>query len=501
MAQAGQGADDEPMVIDGGRAGIAQSRHHPNAGKSAYAADAQHAADAQQRNDEGSSAPKPVKRPESSRDRIRRLVIGGKEEEFDELLGKLLAAAKEEGKRAARDAHAPAPANRADLTKLIEETVQLTIAKTTAPSPTRSWASVAGAPPTGHHHVAVPTVAVPARSHREVIVQAKGAGPDLTARSPAEMVQAVNLALGGDKAVAARRLRSGDTVVTFAEKAALYTQDEAWVEKAFGATAKLTRRTFAVVAKGVPTNKLKNALQDEKAFLQALRRENGNQAVVSCKPIMPKNGHIPVAAMVLHINEAESARALCEQGLLWEARYFDCEPYSPNVAPRQCYKCYGYGHIARFCERQARCGRCAAAAHPGGENACPTKGAGRKKTCLHCKGNHAAWDRRCPEAQKQWERARVAYEQRPRQFEIRAGQPVSRRDARDSEGFTLVGGGKRRRDDETVQPRGRPRVLARAPPGNRSMTEFTSRARDDAPQDHEMPTVTAPAGTTDPPQW
>ena len=118
MAQAGQGAGDEPMVNDGGRAGIAQSRHHPNAGKSAYAADAQHAADAQQRNDEGSSAPKPVKRPESSRDRIRRLVIGGKEEEFDELLGKLLAAAEEKGKRAAGDAHAPAPANRADLAKL-----------------------------------------------------------------------------------------------------------------------------------------------------------------------------------------------------------------------------------------------------------------------------------------------------------------------------------------------------------------------------------------------
>ena len=33
----GTGVEGDPMDLTGGRAGLAQSRHHPNAGKSAYA--------------------------------------------------------------------------------------------------------------------------------------------------------------------------------------------------------------------------------------------------------------------------------------------------------------------------------------------------------------------------------------------------------------------------------------------------------------------------------
>ncbi|KAG6318358.1 hypothetical protein E4U44_007933 [Claviceps purpurea] len=70
-------------------------------------------------------------------------------------------------------------------------------------------------------------MAVSARVHREVVVKGSSISSTVIGRNPVEIVNAVNGAIQAPVAVAARRLQSGDTVVTFREL-------DAWVKTAFG---------------------------------------------------------------------------------------------------------------------------------------------------------------------------------------------------------------------------------------------------------------------------
>ncbi|KAG6067614.1 hypothetical protein E4U32_003436 [Claviceps aff. humidiphila group G2b] len=58
-------------------------------------------------------------------------------------------------------------------------------------------------------------MAVPSRVHREVVIKGTTLSDAATGRKPEEIVTAVNGAINAPAEVAARRLRSGDTVITF----------------------------------------------------------------------------------------------------------------------------------------------------------------------------------------------------------------------------------------------------------------------------------------------
>ena len=361
MAQSGRDEAEMPMAIDGGKVGLAQSRHHPNAGQSAYASHASPASTANHTQIEEPADMVVRSRDKEIEECLARLMIPGKEEEGRRLMEEWYAV------RRSRERADASPITLQDVKDAVRDALATTAA--TPASKPLSWASVAASGSVASAWV--PKVVVPARSSREVVIQAKDQAVDLAGRTSEETVQAVNTALGGgEKAVTARRLRSGDTVLTFRNAADQYTKEEGWVRQAFGPTAQLSHCEFAVIAKAVPANRLKAALQDEEGLLRALKAKN-TDAISKCRPLMPKDPHAALASMVVSVRSAEAARALCAQGLLWEARFFDCEPYSAEVKPKQCFRCYGYGHIARYCERRARCGHCAASAHEGGEKECP----------------------------------------------------------------------------------------------------------------------------------
>ena len=70
---------------------------------------------------------------------------------------------------------------------------------------------------------------IPERRNKEILVKAPDQPEALAKRTAAEVVQAVNLAAGKSEAIAARRLLSGDTVVTFKSETATrgYAEDSA----------------------------------------------------------------------------------------------------------------------------------------------------------------------------------------------------------------------------------------------------------------------------------
>jgi hypothetical protein len=206
----------------------------------------------------------------------------------------------------------------------------------------------------------VPRIVVPERRTREVIIKAPGQGEDLAQRSSIQVVEAANRAIGGSSVVAARRLPSGDTILTFEGKADEYTKETAWVQAAFGSSAQVRPREFTVIAKGLPAQRLR-AIHDPQQVVKELQKRTAG--INRCKVQLPKSVTGRHAVVILHMNSVVAAQEACRRGVVFEAQYFDAEPFYAATQVRRCHKCHKFGHIARYCNNQARCGCCSGVAH------------------------------------------------------------------------------------------------------------------------------------------
>ena len=76
---------------------------------------------------------------------------------------------------------------------------------------------------------------------------------ELAKRTAVETIQAINQASTKKGAIAARKLPSGDIVVTFSDPATKewHTQNTQWIQQAFGNQAKEGRKTYAILVKGL----------------------------------------------------------------------------------------------------------------------------------------------------------------------------------------------------------------------------------------------------------
>jgi hypothetical protein len=338
-----------------------------------------------------------------------------------------------------------------------------------------TWAEVAaggGRKGSGSGVVEAPRIVVPERRTREVIVKAPGQSEDLAQRSSIQVVEAANRAIGGSSVIAARRLPSGDTILTFQGKTEEYTRETTWVQAAFGSSAQIRPREFAVIAKGLPAQRLR-AIHDPQQVVKELQKQTAG--ITRCKVRLPRSVTSRHAVVVLHMSSIGAAQEVCRRGVVFEAQCFDTEPYYAETQVRRCYKCHKFGHIARYCNNQARCGCCAGIAHDGGEANCPEKGEEGRKKCVNCMRNHPAWDQSCPIAKREVKKAREAYTYRPRQFDVTQGTQF--------EEPLLVPRPEpatRQRLSSSSQPppprapnrRGRPTDLSRAARTTRSMAAF-----------------------------
>ena len=338
--------------------------------------------------------------------------------------------------------------------------------KKQAPAPAttvaRSWAAVVAG------EGELPKKIIPGRLNKEILVRGS-IEPSLTRRSPQEIVQAVNGVSERKGAVAARKLPSGDVIVTFqdAETKEWHAKNAGCIGTAFGEVAKEAKRTFAVLVKGM----LKRDLRDvtEAAFGKQL----GLQSVERVKFRIPTiEGVTRATALVTMTSQEESKRA-CEEGVVWRAQMLNCEPYWSALQATQCYRCWKWGHTQRFCKKSALCPRCGTAAHGGGGRAgeaqCPTHGNEIPYFCPCCSGKHPAWVRWCPEAVKARGAAREAYHFRPRTFELALQQQTQQQQERllpRMRSVTFRGASTLEEADDGFQeagkrkrPRGRPPVF------------------------------------------
>jgi hypothetical protein len=359
-----------------------------------------------------------------------------------------------------------APVTQNQLKAALKEVIEACNSKTNTPLyTTQTYASVAARQtrPNGDH--AEIKRVIPERNTRELRIKIPAQPEDLAKRTPREVVEAVNKARGIAGAIAARRLRSGDVVVTFQETPATR-ENESWAQAAFGPTATIARPEYAVIAKGLPASQLRHRQHIDATMAEVQRM---SPEIKRFKIELPRNPEGRYATVVLHLDTIEAAKSLCERGLVWEAQIFHCEPYSAEVRLQRCYRCHELGHIARYCNRTAKCGRCSGVAHTEGEQECT-----RIAQCVNCKGTHPAWSSDCPAAAIHRAKTQEAYRQRPRQFTVQPRVmpqrpsllplPIEysqrgRREA-DSEGFVMVPAKRQKNYGREPARKGRPPTMS-----------------------------------------
>ena len=177
------------------------------------------------------------------------------------------AVAQDLAKEVHRSYTAPGRSDDASLKKVVIEGVREALAG--LPSPLQqpkqakqapTWATVAAAVAAP---AVVPTTAPPTRLGREVLIRGAGLQASLARRTPYEIVQAVNTASVTKGAIAARKLPSGDVVVTFCNDQVKqwHSTNLQWIQQAFGTQATEAKRTTAVLVKGLRKSDLQGVIE------------------------------------------------------------------------------------------------------------------------------------------------------------------------------------------------------------------------------------------------
>ncbi|KIY60701.1 hypothetical protein CYLTODRAFT_314055, partial [Cylindrobasidium torrendii FP15055 ss-10] len=75
--------------------------------------------------------------------------------------------------------------------------------------------------------------------------------------------------------------------------------------------------------------------------------------------ISPTSTQKPFSSLVLHFRSAEFADICIYEKLSLNGCLLRTEKYQPR--PPQCYNCFRFGHLARYCKSSSVCGHCAGA--------------------------------------------------------------------------------------------------------------------------------------------
>ena len=193
------------------------------------------------------------------------------------------------------------------------------------------------------------------------------------------------------------RLNSGDIRIhteTAAIKKSLY-DNTGWVREV-AASAAVQRRTFAIQVRGVRMQHIDVTNQTRAIeYLHAVNaRLHAGLKIVkvawSNKAIREGKVH---STLHMEVETAPMANRLINEGLLVDYEIKHCERFHKNNILVQCFNCYKYGHISKWCKHPTACGRCAGG-HPTHE--CNPETTGAHPMCATCeKPGHPAWSPVC----------------------------------------------------------------------------------------------------------
>lgn len=159
----------------------------------------------------------------------------------------------------------------------------------------------------------------------------------------------------------------------------------------------VAKQLYGIVVHGVP----KYDVDFEKDNMEEVKIRIAAQNTIHIDKITPlrrraKNPNASTQSIIIYTEKPEDADGCIEAGVAIEYRNHRAERYMPQHRITQCYNCQGYGHRATECKKPTRCGKCAKE-HSTKDCQNPEG----RHTCVHCSGDHTAWNPECPRRQRE----------------------------------------------------------------------------------------------------
>jgi hypothetical protein len=203
----------------------------------------------------------------------------------------------------------------------------------------------------------------------------------------------------GSGVVGVKKLPSGNIIVQLKEQAGKekLIRSQQWLEQV-APSAKLVPDLFPVMVHGVRINNIN--IVDQRQTNRKLEEQNRilhpNLKIVRTTWARGAGaGGKARASLLVFTSSPEAANKVITEGLVEGGEVKLTDRFYTGCGLIQCFKCCSYGHIAKHCRIEARCGHCAGLHET---RHCNDK---TKTTCPCCKArgirdnNHKAWSELC----------------------------------------------------------------------------------------------------------
>ena len=154
-------------------------------------------------------------------------------------------------------------------------------------------------------------------------------------------------------------------------------------------------------------------------IIQQLEANNPDTNIIDVAPLLRKpNAESTSHSVVIHTDNAETANQWITHGFYANYCRYVANRYIPQLQVTQCYNCHQYGHRAKDCKDDAKCGKCGKTEHTTKECDSTTR------KCSQCNGNHEAWHHHCPARISEAQRLKTLRRQTSRTYRVGTGEPV-----------------------------------------------------------------------------
>ncbi|KAI1001063.1 hypothetical protein K3495_g7139 [Podosphaera aphanis] len=288
--------------------------------------------------------------------------------------------------------------------------------------------------------------------------------------------------------IGAKQMTNGQVRIFFAGqeiKEMMETRRE-WTTK-LAPTAQIASKSYQVLAHDMPLSfdpsnegHIKELEQANSLYLQGITIQRA--AWLKKTPRPGKTA----GSLILWFQQAEHADRAINKGIMWRFELRATELFRSGFRAMQCFNCQRYGHIAKMCTAEAKCGKCA------GEHNTRECSGKQEVRCSNCGKKHTSWDQSCPVRLAAKSKAMMNRTQDPGSYQQQETQPRNT----DCE-WQIVGSRKRRAgmagpqvvgaDGEIIERRGPGR-----PKGSTNKIPNLTRAATMAPSIPSMPKSTTP---------
>ena len=169
---------------------------------------------------------------------------------------------------------------------------------------------------------------------------------------------------------------------------------------------KIKRRKYGLVIHGIHKKNFDPSTEDEAELIKEIEKENASRGlhVVQVTLLRRSRKHLnKISAhhsVIIFTYSMEEADKCLKQGMSIRGEFYYPEKYTPELNVTQCFKCFKFGHLAKYCKSKQKCGNCGTEEHDAAN--CTNKA-----KCMGCEGQHPAWHIECSKRDEEGNRLKA----------------------------------------------------------------------------------------------